>query len=197
MRSDSFLNTHGIRRRLLKSFSSCVRQYYLICIGFSLWWTWVMFIYQSSAVFPDINCHVSGHAVRVPGCIGPVVVIALTLLVMAALYKRKRFILGGKPYFVTTAIVMMVGALLSEVWVALGVGEEGASMLLYFVLSVVLGIGSAFMYTEFNRALGWLGMLKTLFLSMVSVLAGSFVLIVHGAMPTLLQALFFVLSPYA
>lgn len=186
-------NSTEDRSRMWRNFIESLRRYPLLGVGFCLWWTWIILIYQSTSVFPSMQLFDS--ELRVPSGIGPLSAIALTLVVIAIRYRKKRFILKGRRYFVAIAVVMTAGGLLTSIWRIAGPDASLPSILLFGVSSLAIGCSSAFMYIEFNRAFGWLGMLKTLFFGIVSLLCSTCIIAGLAVAPPAVLYLFFVVSP--
>ena len=185
------LNSTEDRSRLWRNFAESLRSYPLIGIGFCLWWTWIILIYQSTSILPSLNEGV----LLVPGSIGPLAVIAVTLLSVAALYYRGRFTLKGPAYFVLIAVGMTLGGLLTVLWRMIALDAGALGLALYALSSLAIGCSSAFMYIEYNRAFGWLGMLKTLFFSIVSLLCSTCVITALSFAPAFALYAFFIASP--
>ena len=185
------LNSTEDRRRLWRNFLESLRDYPLVGIGFSLWWTWIILIYQSTAVLPAVH----EGPLLVPGSIGPLSVIAATLLAVAALYFRRRFTLKGGRYFALVAATMTIGGLLTALWRLAPPEAAAFGWVLYALSSIAIGCSSAFMYIEYNRVFGWLGMLKTLFFGIVSLLGSTCIIAALSFAPPGVLFAFFIMAP--
>lgn len=186
------LNPNNDRSRLWSSFVDTIRQNVPLTIGFSLWWIWIFSIYQSFTIFPVIGL----GPWRVPSGVGPLICIAATLLLTAALYHRRRFILQGSWYYLCVTALMSLGAAVCFLWITLGDPLNTTGVLLWAAASVLIGSSSAFMYIEFNRIMGWFGLLRTLFFAAISVLMGSALTWAASTLsPLLLHGLFVAMPP--
>lgn len=185
------LNSTEDRSRLWRNFAESLRGYPLVGIGFSLWWTWIILIYQSTMILPPVK----EGSLLIPGSIGPVAVIAATLLGVAVLYYRKRFTLKGPAYFASIAVCMTFGGVLTIVWRMTALESGFFGLVLYGLSSLAVGFSSAFMYIEYNRVFGWLGMLKTLFFGIASLLGSTCIIAALSFAPTMVLYTFFVVSP--
>lgn len=180
-------NPNNDRSRLWSSFINTLRQNKSLTVGFSLWWIWIFSICQSFTIFPVMNI----GPWRIPTGVGPLICIATTLLVTAALYRKRRFILQGSRYYLCVTALMSLGAAACFSWIALDTPLSGVGILLWLLASVFIGSSSAFMYIEFNRIMGWFGLLRTLFFAAISVLVGSSLTWAASALsPLLLHGLF-------
>lgn len=181
------VNPNSDRIRLWSSFLGAIRRYATLGIGFSLWWAWVFLTCQSTAAFPVVA--IADYAV--PTGLGPLLCIATTLLATAVAYRRKRFILQGMHYYTATAVTMTLGAALCTIWCVLDYSLNAVGLMLWGVSSLLFGVSSAFMYIEFNRIMGWLGLLKTLFFAITSTLVGSLIAYAFASLsPIAMHALF-------
>lgn len=176
------INPNSDRTRLLRTFADTIRGNISLTIGFSLWWVWIFSVYQSFSIFPVRE--IAGW--HVPSGIGPLSCIAITLLATAALYRERRFVLQSARYYTTIAIIMTTGALLCMLWFVLDTSISPIGVALWGLASLLIGLSSAFLYIEFNRIMGWFGLLKTLFFAMVSVLVGSSLVWGAAALPPFL-----------
>lgn len=174
------LNPGSGRIRLWQSFVGTIRGHGTLALGFCLWWMWIFSVYQSFITFPVV----AFGRWCVPTGIGPLSCIALTLISTAVLYRRKRFVLQGKSYYALIAVVMTFGAIASFVWRIYGLSLGLSGSVLWVAASVLIGSSSAFMYIEFNRIMGWFGLLKTFFFAVVSVLAGTSMLWATSDLPS-------------
>lgn len=185
------LNSTEDRSRLWRNFVESLRSYPLVGMGFCLWWTWIILIYQSTSILPSVQ----EGGLLVPASIGPLSVIAITLLCVAGLYYRMRFTLKGPAYFALIAICMTFGGVLTVLWRATALEAGALGLVLYALSSLAIGCSSAFMYIEYNRVFGWLGMLKTLFFSIVSLLCSTCIITALSFSPTVVLYAFFIASP--
>lgn len=189
----TLFNTGHDRLRLWRRFVECMREYPLLVIGFALWFAYIALVYQSVEMFSSIRL----GAYMLPGCIGALFFVALSLVVMVFVYKKKRFVLGGRLYFVAIVAAQVCGAALCIGWRVCGSENFLVGLTCWVGASVVLGVSSAFVYLEFNRIMGWLGMVRTLFVSTVATLAGSVIVLVLTSLPTALFYGAFVALPVA
>lgn len=185
------LNSTEDRSRLWRNFVESLRSYPLVGMGFCLWWTWIILIYQSTSILPSVQ----EGGLLVPASIGPLSVIAVTLLCVAGLYYRTRFTLKGPAYFALIAICMTFGGVLTVLWRTTALEAGALGLVLYALSSLAIGCSSAFMYIEYNRVFGWLGMLKTLFFSIVSLLCSTCIITALSFSPTVVLYAFFIASP--
>lgn len=190
-RAQPLLNTTEDRNRLWRNFLESLRDYPLVGVGFCLWLTWIILIYQSTSILPAVH----EGPLLVPGSIGPLAVIAATLLSVAVLYYRKRFTLRGPRYFALIASIMTIGGVLTVLWHLAPAGAATLKWLLYALSSLAIGCSSAFMYIEYNRVFGWLGMLKTLFFGIVSLLCSTCIIAALSFAPDAVLYVFFVIAP--
>jgi DNA-binding CsgD family transcriptional regulator len=180
------------RSRIRQSFLQTIKADPWLAVGFALWWAWIVFVYQSITIFPSV---VIGE-IRLPSCIGPIISIAITLVIMAMVYYRRRYVLTGTVYFAFIGTTMTLGMVLIILWHISGSLWSMLTISLYILASLISGVGSAFMYTEFNRVFGWLGMLKTMYFAIVSIALGSLLITLLSILPKSFSYGFLIASPF-
>lgn len=142
--------------------------YALLCLcGYA---TWMIIVFQSSAVLPSI----SFLSVDLPGWLPPMTCMAATSFIFAVAFWVKRFVIPARTLFITMASLMTAGALCFAIWIMSANGALGPN-LVFYLGSMLVGVGTALLYIEMNRLLGYLGMRKTGFLVIAALSVASLI----------------------
>lgn len=170
--SATILNSGDERRRLAKGLLEALRNVPLSAC-FTSWWIWTLLSFQSELVYPPFSVRNFG-GIAIPSYVLLLAVMAVSFIVIAVVFKRTRFVVGSRRYFVLLGIIVASGTLCADVWLCLGGGmARGELSALWAISSILLGVGFSFCYIELNRVSGHLGMVKTLYFSIVSLLWGA------------------------
>ncbi|MDR3052620.1 MAG: helix-turn-helix transcriptional regulator [Coriobacteriales bacterium] len=151
---------------LIGTIASELRAHPLITLGFSLFWTWVWLVVQSSALNAGV------FAGLMPGIgrwVIPLTAYGMTFLVMGILFRQLRFLPYQKGYLILLACMTSIGVAINATFTFYPTIEPLVTTALLVLGGLLMGTGTAMIHMEWGRILGRLGPRKT---------------VIHGALGT-------------
>lgn len=186
------LNPKLERKRALTDFGRTLacNPFALLCL--CCYSTWMILVFQSSALLPSTPF----FGLELPGWLPPMTCMALASFALALVFWLKRFVIPTRALFASMGALMTGGAVCLVMWMA----NAFAIPPLYPLLlagSTLAGTGTALLYIEMNRILGFLGMRKTGFLVIASMSTASLFASFLSFAPTSVKTPLIVLLPIA
>lgn len=162
------------RRILLRDFRTELSQHANLSIGFSLFWTWVWLVFQTTYLSPKFFDDLS---LPLPPWVLPLLAYALTFSVLGFLLKRRKFVPHQKKYLFAIPITMSFGIAICGILYFFPITPDWLNTALIVLAAILLGSATACLHVEWGRMLGELGPRKT---------------IIHGINGTILAAIILV-----
>ncbi|MDR1082338.1 MAG: LuxR C-terminal-related transcriptional regulator [Coriobacteriales bacterium] len=136
-----------------------LRAHPLITLGFSLFWTWVWLVVQSSFL------NAEGFLKAIPimsKWVIPLAAYGITFLVLGLLYRLKRFMPQSTGYLVSFSIVTTFGVLTCAIFSYYPTSDTTVTVTLLIIGALIMGAGTSCLHMEWGRLLGRLGPRKTI-----------------------------------
>ena len=142
---------------MLRTMARNVRVCPALCVGFALYWTWVVITLQGPARLPWREI----VPFPIPSWCLALLASGVAYAVIARMQVRVDVLSPRKKWWMGTTLTMFVGLLLSTIWIWCSPGGS-MGLVLYCAGSIVMGAGSAGVLGEFARFYERLGVLVAL-----------------------------------
>lgn len=178
--TDATLTGWQERRLLLKDFREEVARRFNLSIGFSLFWTWVWLVFQTTTLSPTFFRETLGS---MPSWVVPLSAYALTFSFLGFLLRAKKLVPHGRVYRASIPLTMSLGIAVCGILRFFPLESLGLNMGIIVVAAVVLGSATACLHVEWGRVLGQLGPRKTIIHGIIGTVLAAFILALITLLP--------------
>jgi DNA-binding CsgD family transcriptional regulator len=127
-------------------------------LGFSLFWTWVWLVVQSS--FLTMEGVMTGPPVS--QWLIPLAAYGVTFLALGLLYRFRRFMPQSTGYLAAFSVITTFGVLTCAIFSQYPTSNAVVTTALLVTGALIMGMGTACLHMEWGRLLGRLGVRKTI-----------------------------------
>jgi DNA-binding CsgD family transcriptional regulator len=145
-----------------------VRKSPLLCLGFTLYWIWMVFTLQGPLRFPLLGV----VGIPLPSWSLTLLFSAGALAFCAACHQRVEVWAQRHGALPAVTVTMFIGLGLSTLWIAVDFGPL-AGAFIYIFGSCLMGVGAAALLLEFCRVYADMGTVDVLFHGAVAMLGAS------------------------
>lgn len=190
----AILNEQRERLLVVRRLAESIQARPFLLAALMLHWTWVNLAFQGPLFFPTVPLR---SGALFPSWVGPVAVSAVMYFVWGMLFKRIDALCRQRWYIAVVVSVMMCGALLSFLWIALADASLSTALgvALYGLGSLGVGAGTTCLLIEWGRVFGYLGPREVLFHGIVAMLLSALLVCVLSFLPLTVGQVLFVAIP--
>lgn len=178
--ADSVVTGWQERSLLIREFKNELRHHANLSFGFSLFWTWVWLIFQTTYLSPRLF---EEFSIPLPPWVLPLIPYALTFSVLGFLLKTKKLVPHSHAYRRAIPLSMTAGITLCGVLHFFPLSPSWLNTTLIVISAVVLGAATACLHVEWGRVLGHLGPRKTIIHAIIGTLLAAIILLLITLLP--------------
>lgn len=168
------------RRILIRDFKKEVTKHINLSIGFSLFWTWVWLIFQTTYLSPKFFSELS---IALPPWVLPLAAYALTFSVLGFLMKAKRYVPHSKVYHGAIPLTMSLSLGICAILYYYPLDSAWLNVVCIAAAAIMLGCATACFHVEWGRMLGELGPRKTMIHGIIGTVLAAIILILITSLP--------------
>lgn len=164
-KTDYFAQVEGGR---VNSVVRSLREAPFLCVGFALYWVWLIITLQGPIRFPFYDL----VELPLPSWAPTIIASALTCVLIAIFHERIKPIDKNNRARLVMALIMFLGLILSTFWVVFQMSPV-LELFVFILGSLLMGIGSAGILLEFCRYYQKLGVIAILHHGAIAMLAAT------------------------
>ncbi|MGV8083044.1 MAG: response regulator transcription factor [Coriobacteriia bacterium] len=174
------LTEHSDRLRFYRGVKEEILKHPELSLGFALLWAWIRLLFETSVFDGSLFF---GYATSMPAWLLVTLANALTYLFLGYLFRKKGVVPHSKTYRWSIAVSMCLGALLCAFVTLVWAGDDSLGSSLFAAGALLVGIGTACLYVEWGRVLGFLGPRPTLIHAAIGILGAAFISVALFLLP--------------